>query len=64
LIPHVPALTRRQLIDDLRELIAALDVRVPQLERVGEESIARDAAALKARALHRLAELSESDEPA
>ena len=45
----------------LRELIAALDKRVPRIERVGEASIARDAAALKKKALERLAELTEAD---
>ena len=44
-------------IRHLRELIAALDKRVPRIERVGEASIARDAAALKKKALERLAEL-------
>jgi hypothetical protein len=42
---------------ELRELIAALDRRVPHVERAGEASIARDAAALKARALKRIEEL-------
>jgi hypothetical protein len=42
---------------ELLELIAALDRRVPQPARMGEESIARDAAALRARALKRIAEL-------
>jgi hypothetical protein len=42
---------------ELTELIAALDRRVPQLDRAGEPSIARDAAALRARAQQRLAEL-------
>lgn len=41
----------------LRELIAALDSRVPRAERAGEAAIARDAAALKAKAIARLAEL-------
>lgn len=45
------------LIQHLRELIAALDRRVPNFEKQGEIVIARDAAALKARALARLAEL-------
>jgi hypothetical protein len=44
-------------IRHLRELIAALDRRVPQIERVGEFQIARDAAALKQKALKRIAEL-------
>jgi hypothetical protein len=41
----------------LHELIAALENRLPQVERAGEAAIARDAAALKARALERIAEL-------
>jgi hypothetical protein len=52
--------TRRlnqQVIEDLRELIAALDRRVPRLERAGEAGIARDATALKQEALKRIAEL-------
>ena len=47
----------KQQIRHLRELIAALDKRVPRIERVGEASIARDAAALKKKALERLAVL-------
>jgi len=46
----------------LRELIAALDQRLPQVLRAGEASIARDAAALKTRAIARIAELER--EPA
>ncbi len=42
----------------LHEFIAALDRRRPQAQRAGEAAIARDAAALKARALARLAELA------
>lgn len=44
--------TRRHL----RELIAALDRRVPHVERAGEVEIARAAAALRAKAVQRLAE--------
>jgi len=47
----------KQQIRHLRELIAALDKRVPRIERVGEADIARDAAALKKKALERLAVL-------
>jgi hypothetical protein len=47
----------KQQIRHLRELIAALDKRQPRIERVGETEIARDAAALKKKALQRLAEL-------
>ena len=45
------------VVRELQELIAALDRRVPQVHRAGEVSIARDAAALKARALQRIEEL-------
>ena len=45
------------LVHDLRELIAALDRRVPRLEREGERDIARDAQALRRAALKRIAEL-------
>jgi hypothetical protein len=38
----------------LRELIDALDRRVPQVERVGEIRIAREAAALKKEAMRRI----------
>jgi len=51
------ALTGTRLARDLRELIAALDSRVPQVHRPAEASIARDAAELRARALKRLEEL-------
>ncbi len=45
------------LIRHLRELIAALDRRVPNIEREGETEIASEAAALRVRAVTRLAEL-------
>jgi hypothetical protein len=48
------------LVHDLRELIAALDRRVPCLEREGERDIALDANALKRTALKRIAELERS----
>lgn len=41
----------------LQELIAALDRRVPQVERAGEAAIARAAAALRAEAVKRIREL-------
>ncbi len=41
----------------LRELIAALDRRLPQVERIGEATIAREAAALRAGAMQRIVEL-------
>jgi hypothetical protein len=46
-----------QTIRELNELIAALDRRVPHVERVGEISIARAASALKREALKRIEEL-------
>lgn len=45
------------LVRELEELIAALDRRVPRVEEAGELLIARDAAALRAKAVERLAEL-------
>ena len=43
----------------LRELIRALDSRVPHVEREGEAEIARDARALREKAVERLAALGE-----
>lgn len=51
------ALTRASAVHELLDLIAALDRRVPRVERAGEMAIARDAAELKARALRRIEEL-------
>ena len=45
------------LIRHLRELIEAVDRRVPHFEREGEDEIAREAAALKQRAQERISEL-------
>ena len=50
--------TQADLIRDLQELIAALDRRVPRVERQGETSIARDAALLREKALRRIEELA------
>ena len=55
------AVSRSQLVRELQELIAALDRRVPHLERAEETGIARDAAVLRAKAVNRLAELSEDE---
>jgi hypothetical protein len=46
------------LVRDLAELIDAIDRRLPQISRAGETAIADEAAALRARAVARLAELS------
>ena len=45
------------LVQDLRELIAALDRRLPRIEREGERAIARDVQGLKRAALKRIGEL-------
>lgn len=46
------------LTADLRELVAALDRRVPRIDREGEGAIARDSAALRGEALKRIAQLN------
>ena len=53
------ALTTEKLLRELHELIAALDRRVPHIERAGEAAIARDAALLREQAMKRLSELEE-----
>ena len=52
---------RKRAARHLRQLIDALNDRVPHIERVGEAKIARDAADLMGKALKRLKELEESD---
>jgi hypothetical protein len=56
----VAAVNVSELTRELEELIAALDRRVPRVEQAGEAAIARDAAALRAKAFSRLAELTSS----
>jgi hypothetical protein len=53
------AVARADVIRELLELIDAIDRRVPHVERAGEASIAREAAALKDKALKRIAELEK-----
>jgi hypothetical protein len=53
------AVSSGELARELEDLIAALDCRVPRVEQAGEVAIAREAAALRARALDRLEELAE-----
>jgi hypothetical protein len=48
----------RDLACQLEELIAALDRRVPRVAQAGEAAIARDAAALREKAVNRLAMLA------
>jgi hypothetical protein len=52
-----PETERTRALRHLRELIAALDRRVPHIERIGETAIARDAATLRETALDRIAQL-------
>ena len=49
--------------EELEELIAALDRRVPHVERAGEAEIAQEAASLRAKAVRRLKELTGQDPP-
>ena len=56
---RVPALDDSLLIT-LRELVAELNRRVPQLECKREREIARDAAKLREEALKRIAELERA----
>jgi hypothetical protein len=52
------AVSGAELTRDLQELIAALDRRLPGVEHAGEVDIARDAAALRDKAIERLAQLT------
>jgi hypothetical protein len=54
-----PETTSARTVRELQELIAALDGRLPQVRRVGEMSIARVAAQLRAAAVRRIEELEE-----
>ena len=49
---------RDDAVAALRELVEAIDRRVPHVERVGEGRIAGEAAALRKEAAKRIAELS------
>jgi hypothetical protein len=51
------AVTRADVALELRELIEALDRRLPRVGRAGETSIAGESAALRERAVKRLAEI-------
>jgi hypothetical protein len=51
------AVTHHHLVRELEELISALDRRVPRVEQAGEAAIARDALALRAKAVTRLEQL-------
>jgi hypothetical protein len=55
------AVAPNELARELQELIAALDRRLPRVERAGEAGIARDAMALREKAVQRLAEIEARD---
>ena len=60
-IAHTPkAGSRARIVRELEELIAALDRRVPHVERVGEVAIAAAAAALRTEAVKRIGELERA----
>jgi hypothetical protein len=50
---------RKRVLRHLYELIAAIDRRAVHMERAGEAAIARDASALRKKALKRIAELEK-----
>ena len=56
----MPSKPNQSVLQDLLELVAALDRRVPRLDREGERDIARDAQALRCAALKRIAEIERS----
>jgi hypothetical protein len=58
------AVNPNELTRELYELIAALDRRIFRVEQAGEAIIARDAAALRDKAVQRLRELNEQSKPA
>lgn len=49
--------SNQTIVHDLRELVAALDRRVPRIEREGERAIVREAQGLRRAALKRICEL-------
>jgi hypothetical protein len=56
-------ISTNEVAQELRELIAALDRRAPRVERAGEADIAREAAALRDKAVQRLAEIEALTAP-
>jgi hypothetical protein len=60
-MPHknrlASASTRHEMIENLRELVKAIDKRAWHLDHNGEADIARDAAALRQKAIERISEL-------
>jgi hypothetical protein len=58
-----PEADRPRALRHLRELIAALDRRVPHIERSGEIAIVRDVAILREQAMNRIARLEARPRP-
>ena len=58
--PHPRPTRDLEMIEHLRELVQAIDKRTWHFERKGEADIARDAAALREKALERIAELERT----
>ena len=52
--------TRQQVMDDLTELMEAIDRRLPRLNHLEELAIAKEASELRARAADLLAHLKEA----
>jgi hypothetical protein len=52
--------TRRNIVVRLRELITALDRRIPRIERAEEHRIATESALLKKEAQERITELEST----
>ena len=57
----VTSADRTRALRHLHELIAALDRRLPQVERAGEVAIAAEAALLRKKAQERILELERED---
>jgi hypothetical protein len=58
-----PAAQRDRVVQSLRQLVDALDRRVSHVERLGEDCILRQAAALRKTALNRIKELMPPLDP-
>ena len=58
------ARVRREVVADLRSFVAAIDRRLPRLEHIDEPAIAKEAAALRARAMEMIARLEALDNAA
>lgn len=58
-----PAAAAKEMLDELRHLVEAIDRRVPHLERLDEATIARDAADLRRRAVSLMRALEAATPP-